>query len=37
MCLSCHLLVGGINEGTSEHFVLRVDLVERGKMGICGF
>lgn len=33
MCLSCRMLVGGINEGMSEHFVLRVDLVERGKIG----
>ena len=30
---SCHLLVGGIHEAASEHVVLKVDVLEAGKMG----
>ena len=32
---SWHLLVGGIYLAASEHFVLKVDVLEAGKMGKC--
>lgn len=28
-----HLLVGGMYQGANEHFVLKVDALEEGKMG----
>lgn len=30
---SQHVLVGGIYQGTSEHFILKVDVLEAGNMG----
>ena len=32
---SWHLLLGGIYKAASEHVILKVDVLEAGKMGKC--